>query len=253
MALKTVAKLAITYNQADPADVTKWDMATFPNSIPAPGWPTHLRGPAILPFLRQFNDVILDHWPQHPMMQVMRACCQQTRFHLYVSIDAVPATPVWAGALQEFTNVVLRGFRLVGTDGQPVNVYHGVANRAPVHSVNLANLVAAGTFGSHLKIMRDNIGNHGWFSDSMSDFAFYGTAPNAPAAENRITSWATCVTQIKNANPSPAIEVWGNTFSPVSAGKYGLDVVYFEQTNAALSVADSWTLTAWTKSRLVLP
>lgn len=241
---KTCAIVAITWDPSRPADVTTWDMARFSNG-------THVRGAAIAPFLQQFDTVILPHWPPLPMMQVLRASCPNVRFVLYVSIDAVPEQPAWAGGEQERFNQLLRQYRIAGTDGRPVNVYEGHATRTPVHSVNVTRFVAESTFAIELLRIRTVLGVHGFFNDSMASLAYYGTARNAPARENRHIAWLDCVRRIHTADPGSI--VWGNTMQMLSVGTWDLDVVYSETSFVGKSRFDTYTCTAWTGSRLVLP
>lgn len=242
--MKTVGKFAITYDPLVAEYPERWDMAKFKDG-------THLVGAAIIPFLT--HDVIIyDHWPTTVMMKTLRANRPKARHLLYCSQDAVPEVEPWVACSSEqrFINNILRQFRLRGTNGQFVNIWEGHATRAPVHSVNLGSLVTNTNHGVELQRLRATIGNDGWFLDSMSDDAYYGTATNAPPREDRRQHWGTLVKQIHEADYDA--DVWGNTGGPQWIGKWGLDTVYFEFENRALSRFDEYKVTAWTGQHLIL-
>ena len=219
--LRQVCIAAITYDPVHPEDVDSWSMAGFAGE-------GDLRGVGVIEFLqrRNFEVVVLQHWPPAPMLGRLRAALPKAKFLGWVAVEAIRGKRQWVYGPEEQLREILEEALLKGTDGKPIDIYYG-RPKSPIYAVDMLDAEVPDIVGHWLQEVRHVIPLDGWFFDSVTRHSYFAKAPNAPSVQDRLTAWPSVIQHTRRRDPKAII--WGNTVNPSADVGTELDVQFCEQ------------------------
>ena len=225
--MKRLAILAVTFNQDDPGDMNDWSVTGMRDMSGRSHGPWN--GVDALTFMRQFDTVILWHFPPPEMVSTLKQ--YNVRVVPALALTDVETYPVWCRRNEQLRVALTGPLKVLRQGTRPnrfgsMNIDSYEADPAPAHekphvwSVEIDKTLAGDLVLHTLQTILEEYETDGYpdglFIDTHLDLAYFGTASNAPLRP--IIDWSYLDIQIARK----IMPVWGHDAVGVTSCRYNL-------------------------------